>query len=133
MSSSAPIGPKTVLIVEDNPHDREIYRLALEQSGYEVHTAANWKDGLEAVGDHQPDLILLDLILPGDTGWKAAEELRRNPRTKSIPIIVVSAHVVPKFDSTLRALGVECCLEKPLDPDEVVAQITRLIGAASPG
>lgn len=123
---------KTVLIVEDNPHDREIFRLALEQAGYQVVTVANWDDGLEELGEHRADLILLDLILPGDTGWTAAEELRAEPNTASIPIIVVSAHVVPQLDSRLRNLGVECCLEKPLDPDDIVHQVNRLIGPASP-
>lgn len=118
--------------MEDNPHDREIFRLALEQTGYAVRMAANWTEGFEAVHEHEPDLILLDLVLPGDNGWKAAEELRRNAGTRSIPIIVVSAHVVPKFDSRLRAIGVECCLEKPLDPDDVVHEVVRLIGSAAP-
>ncbi len=95
-------------------------------------TVANWGDGLEALGKRPADLILLDLILPGDTGWTAAEELRGDATTASIPIIIVSAHVVPQLDSRLRNLGVECCLEKPLDPDDIVTQVNRLIGPATP-
>jgi CheY-like chemotaxis protein len=129
---SAPKPSKTVLIIEDNPHDREIFRLALEQSDYQVVTVASWGDGLEALGKRPADLILLDLILPGDTGWTAAEELRGDATTASIPIIIVSAHVVPQLDSRLRNLGVECCLEKPLDPDDIVTQVNRLIGPATP-
>jgi CheY-like chemotaxis protein len=124
---------KTVLIIEDNPHDREIFRLALEQADYQVVTVANWDDGLEALNEGPADLILLDLILPGgDTGWTVAEELRGESTTASIPIIVVSAHVAPHLDSRLRNLGVECCLEKPLDPDDIVHHVNRLIGPATP-
>ena len=120
-----------VLIIDDNPHDREIYGTALEQSGYQVATAARWDDGSDAIGEQRPDLVLLDLILPGDTGWTAAAELRADPKTASIPIIIMSAHVVPRLDSRLRALGVESCLEKPLDPDDLLKEVARLIGPAA--
>ena len=123
---------KTVLIIEDNPHDREIFQLALEQAEYEVVTVSDWDDGLAVLHTNPADLILLDLILPGDTGWTAAEELRGDTKTASIPIIIVSAHVAPQLDSRLRNLGVECCLEKPLDPDDIVHQVNRLIGPATP-
>ena len=122
---------KTVLIIEDNPHDREIFSLALEQAEYQIVTAANCDYGLETLGKRSVDLILLDLILPGDTGWTAAEELRGDAKTSSIPIIIVSAHVAPQLDSRLRNLGGECCLEKPLDPDDIVHQVNRLIGPAT--
>ncbi len=129
---TAPKLSKTVLIIEDNPHDREIFQLALEQFDYQVVTVASWDDGLEVLGNRPVDLIMLDLILPGDTGWTAAAELRGDANTADIPIIIVSAHVAPQLDSRLRNLGVECCLEKPLDPDDIVREVSRLIGPATP-
>ena len=131
VSDSAQISGKMVLIIDDNPHDRNIYRTVLEQSGYQVATAARWDDGSEAMDERRPDLILLDLILPGDTGWAAAQELRADSDTASIPIIIMSAHVVPRLDSRLRDLGVESCLEKPLDPDDLLKEVARLIGPAA--
>lgn len=80
-----------VLVVDDDPDKRQVLSVALEMAGYNVHTANDGQQGLRAVKSHQPDLIILDVMMPKMDGYEMARRVRANPQTKFIPIIIQSA------------------------------------------
>ena len=102
---------KSVLIIDDEEGIRESLQLALELEGYDVHTAANGKEGLEVLDRiRRPCLILLDLMMPIMNGWEFAVAIGKSEPHKSIPVVVVSA-----FEDQAQELPVRSVLKKPLD------------------
>src|ERR1043165_1198028 len=108
----------TVLVVDDEPDKRLLLAFALENEGYEVHTAADGVAGLSAVELYQPDLIVTDVMMPRMDGYEMVRRVRSNPQTKFIPVIIQSAARIHsrdvRFGSELGALGY---LTDPTDLD----------------
>lgn len=80
-----------ILLVDDDPRVVKIMRLVLRQEGYEVITASDGIEGLHATWAHEPDLILLDIKLPRKDGWEVLNELKADPRTRDIPVVLLTA------------------------------------------
>jgi PAS domain S-box-containing protein len=117
-------GRKTVLIVDDEEHIRRLLRQSIEESGYDVMEA---KDGIEALSQikkQRPDLITLDVMMPGISGFDVAAVLKSDPLTANIPIIVLS--IVEDREKGYR-LGVDRYLTKPVDTDLLLRQIDSLL------
>ena len=122
---------KTVLVVEDDPWTRTVLTELLADEGYRVMRAASGIQALQLARSHSPDVIVLDLNLPGKSGLEVLRALRANEQTATIPVIVVSGAV----DSSTRALlarrpqRANCVMEKPLDVIglfERVEQVARV-------
>ena len=121
------IVPKRILLVDDYPDALEIWSLYLRAQGYAVDTAA---DGLSAVEQaHQllPDIIVLDLELPGITGFEAAARLRRSAATRRIPLIAATGYSHVKQLDQARQSGFDSIVVKPCEPSALVAEIERLL------
>ena len=119
--------PKRILLVDDYPDALEIWGLYLRAQGYTVETA---EDGLSAVAQaHQllPDIIILDLELPGITGFEAATRLRRSPATQRIPLIAATGYSHVKQLDQARQSGFDSIVVKPCEPSALVAEIERLL------
>ena len=119
--------PKQVLLVDDYPDALEIWGLYLRSTGYDVITA---DDGLKAVEEahrHLPDIIVLDLELPGITGYEAAIRLRRAPETADIPLIAATGYSHIKQLNQARDAGFDSIIVKPCEPLALVAEIERLL------
>ncbi len=102
---------KSVLIIDDEEGIRETLQLALEFEGYDVHTAANGKEGFEALERiRRPCLILLDLMMPTMNGWEFAVAIGESEDHRAIPVVVISA-----FDDQAKGLPVHSVLKKPID------------------
>jgi twitching motility two-component system response regulator PilH len=118
----------TVLIVDDSPTETTIFRNALIKAGFRVETAVNGEEGVEAAQRLHPDLILMDVIMPGLNGFQATRMLKRDPATAQIPVIVVTT----KSQQTDRAWGLRQgavdYLVKPVDPKELVARVKVALG-----
>jgi twitching motility two-component system response regulator PilH len=118
----------TVLIVDDSPTETTIFRNALVKAGFRVETAVNGEEGVEAAQRLHPDLILMDVIMPGLNGFQATRMLKRDPATAQIPVIVVTT----KSQQTDRAWGLRQgavdYLVKPVDPKELVARVKVALG-----
>lgn len=117
---------RTVVLVDDAADVRVLLQLLLELEGYEVTATADGPAGLAAVRALQPDVVLLDVQLPGMDGTEVLRLLRADPPTASLPVVLLTGS--PEQDTAaLLGLGATGVLRKPFDPDTVGAQLTALL------
>ena len=120
-----------VLVVDDEEHIRQLVGLYLTKEGFAVETAADGHAALSKVNAVKPDLVVLDLMLPGLDGWAVCRELRRSPMTEHLPIIMLTA----RDDLVDRILGLELgaddYLTKPFNPRELVARVRAVLRRAT--
>lgn len=119
---------KKVLLVEDNEDNRIVYSTMLEHYGYEVVESIDGREAIRLAAEEDPDLILMDISIPGIDGWTATERLREDGRTASIPVVAVTAHSLPEDRERARTLGCDGYLTKPCEPRRLLAEVRRLIG-----
>ena len=122
---------KHILIVDDYPDALDIWAIYLRSIGYRVSTAV---DGVSAIAKAEqllPDLIVLDLELPGISGFEAAGRLRNNPITQDIPLIAATGYSHERQLSMARACGFDEVIVKPLLPDQLVEEIERLLDSGT--
>ena len=112
---------KTVLLVEDNEDNRIVYSTILRHFGYEVSEALNGEEGIAKARAERPDLILMDISIPIIDGWEATQVLKRDPETKNIPIIALTAHALASDREKAMEVGCDGYLAKPCEPKAVVA------------
>jgi len=122
--------PKQILCIEDEPEMIDLIRLILGRRGFEVVGAAGGKEGLEKVRQKQPDLVLLDLMMPDMDGWEVYQQMKADDQTKHIPVIVVTA----KAQSIDKVLGlhiakVDDYIAKPFSPQELLNSVDKVFGA----
>ena len=129
--TETPNQSKTVLLVEDNEDNRFIYATALRYSGYEVIEAVSGRQGIERAREQRPDLILMDISIPDVDGWEATIVLKADPLTRAIPIIAVTAHVLPGDERRSMEAGCDGYLAKPVAPATLIAEVDRRLGRMS--
>ena len=117
-----------VLIAEDFEDARELYRDYLEFSGFAVETAANGRDAIDRAVELQPDIILMDASMPVLDGWQATKELKKNPATKQIPVLALTAHAFDDAKKEAKAAGCDGFVTKPCLPDDLVARVRAALG-----
>lgn len=122
---------KRVLLVEDERDYCEALRIRLESSGYNVLEAADGVAGLEMARCHQPDLVILDLMLPKMSGLNVARLLKEDQSLKHIPIVMLTARAQSTDKQIGLALGADAYLTKPVDSGELVGTIEKLIADPS--
>ena len=115
-----------ILIVEDNDKNMKLARDILQAKGYRTLEATTGEDGVRVAKAQLPDLVLMDIQLPGINGIEAFKELRADPRTAAIPVIAFTASVTLTDRSHVTAAGFDAFLSKPIDLKEFVATIKRL-------
>ena len=123
--------PKQVLLVDDYPDALEIWGLYLRSTGYDVITADDGLKAVEKAHRHLPDIIVLDLELPGITGYEAAIRLRGAPDTAEIPLIAATGYSHIKQLNQARDVGFDSIIVKPCEPMALVAEIERLLARPS--
>ena len=116
-----------VLIVDDVEDNRRIYTMFLEFSGFDALSAATGYRALARARAARPDVIVMDLALPGLDGWETTRRLKRDPRTRDIPVIALTGHVLPGAEEAARAAGCEVFLTKPCLPEALTAEIQALL------
>ncbi|MBK1873171.1 MULTISPECIES: phosphate regulon transcriptional regulator PhoB [unclassified Marinobacter] len=123
---------KTVLIVDDEPAIREMIVVALEMADYECIEAADALEAHALIVDRQPDIVLLDWMLPGTSGIELARRLKKEETTANIPIIMLTAKV--EEDNKIRGLeiGADDYITKPFSPRELVARLKAVLRRATP-
>lgn len=120
-----------ILLVEDFDDAREMYRDYLEFSGFRVETAQDGREAIEKARAGDPDLILMDLSLPGIDGWEATRILKSDPSTRHLLIVALSAHALAAEGQRARDAGCDGFIAKPCLPPELVAEITRYLDVAA--
>ena len=119
---------KKILIVEDVEWNRDLLVQILEED-FEVIEAEDGEKGLEAAMAEQPDLILMDMLLPKMNGWEVAAEIRKREAGKAVPIIAVTAQAMSGDENVALEAGCDAYVSKPIDEDELLEKIAELIGA----
>ena len=120
-ATPAPLG--TVLVVEDEPDVAELIRYHLAKEGYDVRITANGGDAVKYAHSMQPDLILLDIMVPQLNGWEVCRRLKQDPETRAVPVIMVTGRV-EEGDKVLGfELGADDYVTKPFSPRELVARV----------
>jgi CheY-like chemotaxis protein len=120
---------RRVLIIDDEDDIREVAALSLESvAGWEVLTASSGLQGLARAAEHKPDAILLDVMMPEMDGPATFRELRKNPATARIPVLLLTAKVQSTDQRRFADLGVEAVLFKPFDPLTLSRQIASALG-----
>ncbi len=114
-----------VLLVEDNPDNFELVRFLLERADYQVLEAHNGQMGLDLARRESPDLILMDLSLPGVDGWTAARELKADPKTASIPLLAITAHTLPGDRNRAFESGFNGYISKPINIQNFAEDIAQ--------
>ncbi len=125
--SSSVVATQRILVVEDEPKIAQIVTAYLERDGYKVLQASNGQRALELARADLPDLIVLDLMLPQISGWDVCRELRRNPRTARVPIIMATARDEVSDRIVGLEIGADDYLIKPYNPKELIARVHALL------
>jgi DNA-binding response OmpR family regulator len=118
---------KTILVVEDDTDLRHMFSTALEFAGFDVREASNGYEAVDSVDRRPPDLIVLDLLLPGFGGLSVQQEIAERAVTRHIPIVIVTGS-----HRDLAHVSVACVLRKPVDPDQLVATVKRCLDEVEP-
>jgi two-component system cell cycle response regulator DivK len=118
---------RTILIVEDNPMNLKLARDVLEAKGYRVIVAENGECGVALAGAEQPDLVLMDIQLPGIDGVEALQRLRGDPATADTPIVAFTASVMAGDRSRVTAAGFDAFVAKPIDLKPFLATLAKLL------
>ena len=107
-----------ILLVEDNPMNRRVAQFLLKAQGYIVDEAGDGQEALESLKTSLPDLILMDLQLPGLDGYAATKIIKQDATTKDIPIVALTAYAMAGDAERAREAGCDGYITKPIDPDE---------------
>jgi two-component system, cell cycle response regulator DivK len=116
---------RTVLLIEDNEQNRYLATFLLEQHGWRVVAANDGPGGIAQAQALGPDLVLLDIQLPGMDGYAVARALRALPATAATPIVAVTSYAMAGDREKCLAAGCSGYIEKPINPDTFVAEIAR--------
>lgn len=116
---------QTILLIEDNEQNLYLTAFLLERNGFKVVPARSGLEGIELAGQILPDLILLDIQLPQMDGYAVAQELRRNPALKDVPVVAVTSYAMVGDRERTLAAGCNDYIEKPINPDTFLSQIDK--------
>jgi len=116
-----------ILLVEDNELNRDMLSRRLARKGYEVLVANDGAKGVEMTGIERPDLVLMDMSLPVLDGWEAAQRLKTNPETQSIPVIALTAHAMTEDRERALAAGCDDYDTKPVEMPRLLEKMERLL------
>ena len=125
-----PLTRKRILIVEDNELNMKLLRDVLEAYGYETITTAEGMAGVALAIERRPDLILMDLQLPDISGYDAVGQLKRDPATRDIPVVAVTAFAMADDERKALASGCDGYVAKPISLRDFIGVVERFIGAA---
>jgi twitching motility two-component system response regulator PilH len=117
---------KTILIIDDSPTERHILSQLLLSGGYEVSTAESGEEGIERAKQIKPDLILMDVVMPGTNGFQATRALSRDEATKSIPVIICTTKDQETDKVWGMRQGAQDYVTKPVDGPALLAKIAAL-------
>jgi CheY-like chemotaxis protein len=123
----------TILVIEDNDQNLYLVTFILERSGHTVHAARDGQDGVRRAAELRPDLVLLDIQLPGMDGYAVARKLRENPDLVAVPIVAVTSYAMAGDREKALAAGCTGYIEKPINPETFLRQVEEHLAPGSTG
>jgi two-component system, cell cycle response regulator DivK len=120
----------TVLIIEDNDKNMKLARDVLQNKGYKTLEAVTGEEGVKLARDHVPDLVLMDIQLPGINGIEAFKQIRADASTARIPVVALTASVTPTDRSAITAAGFDAFIGKPINLKEFLETVKRMVEGA---
>jgi len=130
MSKSPPAASASILVVDDDPEIVTMLSTRLTKRGYQVSTASDGHRALELAKRDRPDLMLLDVMMPGKSGWEVARALKQDPATQGIKIVMVTAIGEQVNELTSPLYGADAHIDKPFEFERLEKVIASLVGAA---
>jgi two-component system, cell cycle response regulator DivK len=118
-----------ILIIEDNEKNRKLARDVLQVKGYQTIESETAEEGLKLAVEKSPDLILMDIQLPGIDGITALKQLRADPKTKNIPVIAITASAMTHNRTTMLAEGFDGYQTKPISLKDFLGEVERVLAA----
>ncbi len=125
--------PPLILVVDDYQDAREMYAEYLQFSGFRVAEAKNGNEAVEKAFALKPDLILMDLSLPGMDGWEATRRLKADEATRRIPVVALTGHALAGASEGARKAGCDSFVTKPCLPDDLVVEVRRMLNTVKQG
>jgi DNA-binding response OmpR family regulator len=125
-------GSPRILIVDDDPVIVRLLQINFRLEGYDVDTASRGDEALQKVRANRPDVVVLDVMMPGIDGWEVARQLKDNPSVRHIPVIFLSARAQDEDRQRGYALGVDEYVTKPFDPAHLVEIVRRSLSKRTP-
>src|SRR5438094_5613099 len=125
--------PKKILAVDDERHIVRLVEVNLQRAGYEVVTAYDGREALEKVKSEKPDLVVLDVMMPYMDGFEVLKNLKADPSTAEIPVIMLTAKAQDADVFRGWQSGVDCYLTKPFNPMELIAFVKRIFKSLEDG
>ncbi len=122
------MSPRTILVADDEPDNRAIMAAALGASGYRVCLASGGEEAVALALSELPDLILLDMAMPGVSGWEAVRRIKAMPQTRAIPVFAFTAFALAGDELKAKEAGCDGYVSKPCIPKDVVAKIRNKVG-----
>jgi two-component system cell cycle response regulator DivK len=123
---------KRILVIEDQLDNRQILRDLLTSADFEVIEAEDGEAGLVAAAAHRPDLILMDIQLPGLDGYEATRRLKADAVLQAIPVIAVTAHALNGAEDKAREAGCDAYIAKPISPRQLLAKVREYLPPVAP-
>jgi twitching motility two-component system response regulator PilH len=120
-----------ILLIEDSPTDTAVLTRLLERHGHQVIASASAEDGIEVCKRELPDVVLMDVVLPGMNGFQATRALSREPTTKAIPVLIVSTKGMDTDRAWGLRQGAKDYIVKPPSEDALIARINQLLGSGA--
>ena len=119
--------PKRIIVVDDDKEVREIITFVLSRNSFEVETASSGQQLQHLLASHLPDLIILDVMMPGEDGYHICRSLRDGPQTRHIPVMIITAHTEEIYQRISVDLGAAQHITKPFHPLELVEKVKALL------
>ena len=118
---------KRILVIEDHEENRRLLHDLLTSAGYEMLEASTGEDGLAAAEQHRPDLILMDIQLPGLDGYEVTRRIKANPALRHIPVIVVTSYALSGDEAKAKEAGSDAYVAKPFSPRQLLGKIREFL------
>lgn len=119
--------PKTVLVADDDPDILGIVSMSLETQGYTVYKAANGREAVDGTRAHQPDLVLMDMMMPVVSGYEAVGELKADAATRDIPVVGLSAKAMTTDMERATTAGIDAYITKPFRITQVLSVVAKYL------
>lgn len=116
-----------ILIIDDSPTEVHVFRAMLEKHGYSVSVAGSGEEGIEKIHEERPDLVLMDIVMPGLNGFQATRQLSREPETSSIPVVILSTKGQESDRVWGLRQGARDYLVKPVDETLLIEKIRSIL------